>query len=517
MRGALVLLIVGTCSLQLAKAQAAKAPGSWSQEYGPSVGIIEKDSAGHIKTIRVRDVRNDGQLRDQIERALSMATDGTEIYLPQGRYGMSGFATVRSNGIGIVGNNTTLVFPSTGENPTQPSHGFYAAHKQRLRFTGIHFIGRLRLNETGIYLRSVSYSEVTNCTFDSLGFAGIIMTSTRETAPATQVPDSGCNHNIIADNSFRNMGGIAIFLFGGARYNTVGGNVCTHASHGVVLDDATISSVGTFNSCRYNVILGNTIRDATFVAIDLEGSKSNTVTSNICDESQIGISLLNMQHGTPSDSNIVANNVISNSNQQGMVVTGSGYNLIEGNMFLRNRNYGLNIAVGDTGSHGHGSQFNYVRGNYFLGSLYAINISDMACTWNSFGENKFRGQTEAVIHDGTGGKYIWRINDEEDDTLAARPGTETAVRTIKASYSATTQDHTILCDASASRLTVTLPSARINRGKVYVVKKIDASTNIATVATYGGESIDASSSIALNNPYQRIVIQSDGSNWQRID
>ena len=121
-------------------------------------------------------------------------------------------------------------------------------------------------------------------------------------------------------------------------------------------------------------------------------------------------------------------------------------------------------------------------------------------------ENKFRGQTEAVIHDGTGGKYIWRINDEEDDTLAARPGTETAVRTIKASYSATTQDHTILCDASASRLTVTLPSARMNRGKVYVVKKIDASTNIATVATYGGESIDASSSVALNNPYQRILI-----------
>lgn len=65
---------------------------------------------------------------------------------------------------------------------------------------------------------------------------------------------------------------------------------------------------------------------------------------------------------------------------------------------------------------------------------------------------------------------------------------------------------TYICDASSGNITVTLPSASSNSGKVYIFKKSDTSTNTVIVG----------SAFTLRYKNESIFIQSDGSNWLNI-
>jgi hypothetical protein len=80
-------------------------------------------------------------------------------------------------------------------------------------------------------------------------------------------------------------------------------------------------------------------------------------------------------------------------------------------------------------------------------------------------------------------------------------------------YTATTDDHTILCNATTAAFTITLPTAVGISGRVYVIKKVDASVNAITVDGNGTETIDGSLTYSLNSQWQSVTIQSDGTNW----
>jgi len=88
--------------------------------------------------------------------------------------------------------------------------------------------------------------------------------------------------------------------------------------------------------------------------------------------------------------------------------------------------------------------------------------------------------------------------------------------TKTANYTATAGDHTILGDATSGAITITLPSAAGIAGRVYVVKKIDNSTNAVTVAASGSETIDGATSVSLSTQWGSVRVQSDGSNWFKI-
>lgn len=78
-----------------------------------------------------------------------------------------------------------------------------------------------------------------------------------------------------------------------------------------------------------------------------------------------------------------------------------------------------------------------------------------------------------------------------------------------ANYTATTNDSTILLNASS--LTLSLPSAVGLLGKEYTIKNGYSSTQ--TINATGSQTIDGSTSYTLSSLYNAVTIQSDNANW----
>jgi len=72
----------------------------------------------------------------------------------------------------------------------------------------------------------------------------------------------------------------------------------------------------------------------------------------------------------------------------------------------------------------------------------------------------------------------------------------------------------ILCDASGGAFTVTLPEATGGAdGRVFHIKKVDASANAVTVDGHAAETIDGAATQALSAQYDSIMLVSDGTEW----
>lgn len=76
--------------------------------------------------------------------------------------------------------------------------------------------------------------------------------------------------------------------------------------------------------------------------------------------------------------------------------------------------------------------------------------------------------------------------------------------------------YVVTVNATGGVRTITLPTASGILGKVYVVKKIDSTTNTVTVDGHSAETIDGSANVSLAAQWAAVIIQSDGTNWIRI-
>lgn len=91
-----------------------------------------------------------------------------------------------------------------------------------------------------------------------------------------------------------------------------------------------------------------------------------------------------------------------------------------------------------------------------------------------------------------------------------------AVVSKTTTYTAAVSDEVILCSASGGAWTLTLPTAVGITGKVYKIKKTDASVNAVTIGTTSSETIDGSTTFPIDIQYTCVTVVSDGSNWQVI-
>jgi Pectate lyase superfamily protein len=80
-------------------------------------------------------------------------------------------------------------------------------------------------------------------------------------------------------------------------------------------------------------------------------------------------------------------------------------------------------------------------------------------------------------------------------------------------YTCTQSDRYVLADAAKAAYTVTLPSAALCPGKVYTVKKIDASTHAVTVTTAASQTIDGAKEYPLRHQHNAVELVSNGSGW----
>jgi hypothetical protein len=105
-------------------------------------------------------------------------------------------------------------------------------------------------------------------------------------------------------------------------------------------------------------------------------------------------------------------------------------------------------------------------------------------------------------------------NDNVDVTFVVlSAGITHPVRTETTSYLAVLTDEFILCDATLGAMSITLPTAVGNVGKLYSVKKIDATASIVKVDPDGVELIDGAADFDLTAPNEVIGFVSDGTGW----
>jgi len=99
-------------------------------------------------------------------------------------------------------------------------------------------------------------------------------------------------------------------------------------------------------------------------------------------------------------------------------------------------------------------------------------------------------------------------------TLQTGGSFATAITTKTASYTASVNDHTIICNNTSGSITISLPSVSGCTGRVYVIKKISAAgNNVVVQGYYTGDTIDGTTSKTITNQYSTLMIQSDGTQW----
>jgi hypothetical protein len=91
-------------------------------------------------------------------------------------------------------------------------------------------------------------------------------------------------------------------------------------------------------------------------------------------------------------------------------------------------------------------------------------------------------------------------------------GLQAGIVSKNAAYTATSADFTILCNATTAAFSITLPTAASQPGRIYNVKKTDASANAVTIAPNAVDTIDGAANRAVGTQFLNVQFQSDGVN-----
>ena len=143
-----------------------------------------------------------------------------------------------------------------------------------------------------------------------------------------------------------------------------------------------------------------------------------------------------------------------------------------------------------------------------LSSTAAPAVTDDAAAGYEIGSRwiDITGQRSYVCLDATTGAAIWKV-------LTGPTGAVFNTGTKTGNYTATINDHLILCNASSGSFTITLPAVAIVTGLILHIKKIDISVNTVTIDGDGTETIDKGLTAILTAQFEVISIQSDGTEW----
>ena len=132
-------------------------------------------------------------------------------------------------------------------------------------------------------------------------------------------------------------------------------------------------------------------------------------------------------------------------------------------------------------------------------------------------DTKIMADDGAVILHVDAGKNMVGVNTTTPGSgLHVDSSFATALSVKSSDYTLTVDDHTILADCSNGNVTLTLPTAVGCAGRMYVIKRIDATNNAANINAAGSEEIDGSTNPASVPGLSSIMIQSDNSGWWKV-
>lgn len=112
-----------------------------------------------------------------------------------------------------------------------------------------------------------------------------------------------------------------------------------------------------------------------------------------------------------------------------------------------------------------------------------------------------------------------RINSSQNVSMVGDISVDSAIlfKSIRTNTSTTNNvfsgDFTILEDATTGNITVNLPPAATNKGRILNIKKVDSTGNTVTIDANASERIDGALTQVISTQYTSLQIQCDGSNW----
>lgn len=164
-------------------------------------------------------------------------------------------------------------------------------------------------------------------------------------------------------------------------------------------------------------------------------------------------------------------------------------------------------------------------GYSFTRSMEAITTSNVIAEGSSLVLKPKTDATTAVQVQTSGGTAVATI-----DTTNSRVGvgiTPTStlhnagsfalpITTKTADYTAGASDYTILVSCSSANITITLPAVASYVGRIYNIKKIDATGYTVIIDGNSSETIDGALTQVISAQYESLQIQSSGSAWYII-
>ncbi len=91
------------------------------------------------------------------------------------------------------------------------------------------------------------------------------------------------------------------------------------------------------------------------------------------------------------------------------------------------------------------------------------------------------------------------------------------VHTITSNTTLTINHHYVFANASSGNITITLPPASSSKGREYVIKKIDSSSNSVIIDPNGNELIEGALTYSLTSQNQSVKIVCDGTQWWIVE
>lgn len=148
--------------------------------------------------------------------------------------------------------------------------------------------------------------------------------------------------------------------------------------------------------------------------------------------------------------------------------------------------------------------------NWVEGNFVGLSIASGATRVNVLG-GSITSNTTDISDLGTSTCFINTSLTGVTRNTCGSFGATTVTKT--ATYTATVNDYTILCDATAGAVTINLPTAASAIHKVINMKKIDAVANACTLDGSGAETIDGAATKSTTTQYFNYQIQSNGTAW----
>lgn len=91
-----------------------------------------------------------------------------------------------------------------------------------------------------------------------------------------------------------------------------------------------------------------------------------------------------------------------------------------------------------------------------------------------------------------------------------------AVLAVAANQVLTDAHDVVLVDASGGARTITLPDAAGRTGRVYYIKKVDATANAVIIDGDGADTVDGQATHSITTSLESRTVVSDGANWRII-